>query len=181
MDLGITTRPLLYAVGLIVALFVLARSPSRTTRHLALLAISYALYLTWGPWFVLVLLASTVMNFVIGRRMQRRPTVGWLWTGLIFNLLLLGFFKYLPGASASVPFASLQTLLPSGSSARHLLLDLPGDELPARPLPRRGTRSDIHRVRALHGVLPGRNLRSDMPAARYAAAVPLRSASIGRR
>ena len=137
LELGTTTRVLLYALGLILALLVFTLSRSRNTRQLFLLAVSYALYLTWGPWFLAVLLLSTVMNFALGRRMQRRPTAGLLWIGLIFNLLLLAVFKYLPGVAVTVPFASLQKFshlaLPLGISfwtfqAMSYLLDLYRDE-----------------------------------------------------
>jgi alginate O-acetyltransferase complex protein AlgI len=139
VDPGITIRAQLYALGLCFALLVLARAHSPKTRQFALLVISYGLYLTWGPWFLLVLLASTAMNFVVGSAMQRSPSKGLLWLGLAFNLLLLAFFKYLPGATASIPLASLQKLshlaLPLGISfwtfqAMSYLLDLyRGEEL----------------------------------------------------
>jgi alginate O-acetyltransferase complex protein AlgI len=139
VDVGITTRALLYAVGLIVVLLVFARARSIRGRQLTLLLISYALYLTCGSWFLLVLLASTVMNFIVGRRMQRNPSAGNLWMGLAFNLFLLAIFKYLPGAAVSIPLASLQRfshlILPLGISfwtfqAMSYLLDLyRGEEL----------------------------------------------------
>ena len=139
LELGTTTRVLLYALGLIVALFVLARVRSTRVRQRLLLVVSYALYLTWGPWFLLVLLASTGMNFLLGRRMQRKPSTSVLWSGLILNLLLLAFFKYLPGVAVSIPLDSLQKLshlaLPLGISfwtfqAMSYLLDLyRGEEL----------------------------------------------------
>ncbi len=139
LELGTTTRILLYALALLFGVLVLTRTRSRNTRQVFLLAVSYALYLSWGPWFLLVLLASTAMNFALGRNMQGKPSAGILWTGLLFNLLLLAFFKYLPGATASVPFESLQKFshiaLPLGISfwtfqAMSYLLDLyRGEEL----------------------------------------------------
>ena len=132
-------RALLYAAGLLACLLVLGRSRSRTVRQGALLAVSYALYLTWGSWFVIVLLASTAMNFLLGRWMRRDGSLRVLWTGLAFNLALLAFFKYLPGVTVSLPFASLQKFshiaLPLGISfwtfqAMSYLLDLyRGEEL----------------------------------------------------
>ena len=139
MDLGVSTRVFAYTLGLIASVLVLARVRSRGTRQIFLLAVSYALYLTWGLWFLLVLLVSTAMNFVLGRQMQRKPSAGVLWAGLVFNLLLLGVFKYLPSAAISLPFASLQRFahlaLPLGISfwtfqAMSYLLDLyRGEEL----------------------------------------------------
>ncbi len=132
-------RTLLYVLALLFGVIVLTRARSRTARQIFLLAVSYALYLAWGPWFLLVLLASTAINFAFGRRMQRKPSAGILWTGLLFNLLLLALFKYLPAATASIPLYSLQKFshiaLPLGISfwtfqAMSYLFDLyRGDEL----------------------------------------------------
>jgi alginate O-acetyltransferase complex protein AlgI len=133
VDITNTTRAALYIVALLVAMLVFTRSRVRNTRQVFLLVVSYALYLTWGPWFLAVLLLSTAMNFLFGRQMHRKPSSGLLWIGLIFNLLLLGIFKYLPGAVVTVPFASLQKFshlaLPLGISfwtfqAMSYLLDL---------------------------------------------------------
>lgn len=139
MDITNTTRAALYVVALLLAMLVFTRSRARNTRQIFLLVVSYVLYLTWGPWFLAVLLLSTVMNFALGRQMQRKPSTGVLWLGLIFNLLLLAVFKYLPGAVVTVPFASLQKFshlaLPLGISfwtfqAMSYLLDLyRGEEL----------------------------------------------------
>ncbi len=132
-------RGLFYGLALIAGILVFTRVRSRGMRQIFLLAVSYALYLTWGAWFLLVLLASTAMNFLLGRQMQRRPSAAILWAGLMFNLLLLAFFKYLPGVAVSFPFASLETFshlaLPLGISfwtfqAMSYLLDLyRGEEL----------------------------------------------------
>ena len=48
------------------------------------------------------------MNFLLGQWLRRKPSAGILWIGILCNLMLLGGFKYLPGAAASLPFASLQ-------------------------------------------------------------------------
>jgi len=132
-------RVLLYAVALLLGLAVLRNVRSRGARQAVLLMVSYALYLTWGAWFLPVLLASTAMNFLLGRWMRRKPSVAVLWTGLGFNLLLLAIFKYLPGVAVAMPLASLQKFshlaLPLGISfwtfqAMSYLLDLyRGEEL----------------------------------------------------
>jgi len=139
VDSSVGIRALLYALALLFAVIVLTRARARTARQAFLLAVSYALYLTWGPWFLLVLLSSTSINFLLGCRMQRKPAAGILWIGLLFNLILLAFFKYLPGGAATIPFESLQKLayiaLPLGISfwtfqAMSYLLDLyRGEEL----------------------------------------------------
>jgi D-alanyl-lipoteichoic acid acyltransferase DltB (MBOAT superfamily) len=77
-------------------------------------------YLSWSRWLAAVLLASTVVNFLVGKWLSRRTTGAVLSIGILFNLLLLGSFKYLPDIAISVPFSSLQWLahmaLPLGIS-----------------------------------------------------------------
>ncbi len=164
---------LLYGVVLLILLLLFGQFRSHRLRQAVLLVASYALYLTWGIWFGVVLLASTVMNFVVGRWVKRQPTAAVLWIGLGFNLALLAIFKYIPGIAVSIPVASLQKIFPSCSAIGYLVLDLSGDELPARPLSRRRPGSVLRRVRVVHGVLSGHDLRPDLPHARNAAAVSL--------
>ncbi len=60
-----------------------------------ILACSLVFYAWWKPILVLLLGASILLNFYFGRRIgaaQGRRV--WLVTGLVFNLGLLGFFKY---------------------------------------------------------------------------------------
>ncbi|MFZ0912588.1 MAG: MBOAT family O-acyltransferase [Candidatus Korobacteraceae bacterium] len=130
---------LLYGVALLIALLAVGKLRSHKVRQCVLLLASYALYLTWGVWFGAVLLASTVMNFLVGRWLKRQPPVAVLWAGLAFNLALLAVFKYIPGIAVSIPVASLQKFshlaLPLGISfwtfqAMSYLLDLyRGEEL----------------------------------------------------
>ncbi len=132
-------RIVLYAVALLAVLAIFAKVRSRRVRQAFLLLGSYALYVTWGPWFAGVLLASTAMNFLFGRWLRRKQSAGVLWIGIVCNLLLLGSFKYLPGFAGSLPFASLQKFshiaLPLGISfwtfqAMSYLFDLyRGEEL----------------------------------------------------
>jgi alginate O-acetyltransferase complex protein AlgI len=120
---------------LCVALFAKVRA--RTVRQTVLLIGCCALYLTWGVWFAAVLLASTVMNFLLGKLLQRKRSALVLSIGILLNLALLGGFKYLPEAAVSLPFSSLQRFshlaLPLGISfwtfqAMSYLFDLYRDE-----------------------------------------------------
>jgi alginate O-acetyltransferase complex protein AlgI len=90
----------------VVAIFAKFRSPK--VRQSALLAASCALYLSWGLWFGAVLLASIVMNYLVGAWIRRQPTAPALSTGLVLNLALLSVFKYLPGIAIALPLSSLQ-------------------------------------------------------------------------
>lgn len=130
-------RASLYILAVIVGIAGLVRLRSRSARQWLLLILSYALYLTWGWWFAIVLLGSTILNFLIGRRLRagRSPLV--LWTGIALNIALLSTFKYIPEAAHSFSFGWMQTLshlaFPLGISfwtfqAMSYLFDLYGGE-----------------------------------------------------
>jgi alginate O-acetyltransferase complex protein AlgI len=65
-------------------------------REAILLLASYLFYATWGIDFLSVLIASSLMNYFWGSVLRRRPTAAYLWIGIVLNLLILSFFKYLP-------------------------------------------------------------------------------------
>ncbi len=64
-----------------------------------LMAASYVFYGWWNPWFILLMLAVTVLNHVCGRIIDR-PGLGpalkfWVVTwAIVASLATLGFFKY---------------------------------------------------------------------------------------
>jgi alginate O-acetyltransferase complex protein AlgI len=130
---------MLYVLVFLGCVALLAKVGSRTVRQAVLLLAGYALYLTWGPWFAAVLLASTGMNFLIARQLRHKPSGIVLALGIALNLGLLGIFKYLPEAAVRFPLSSLQTFshlaLPIGLSfwtfqAMSYLFDLyRGEEL----------------------------------------------------
>jgi alginate O-acetyltransferase complex protein AlgI len=108
-------------------------------RQLLLLLASYLFYANWGLGFLSVLIASSLMNYGLGSLLRRRATAGRLWIGIILNLLLLGFFKYLPLLFGSVPAGSWladlsnQIVMPVGISfwtfqALSYLLDIYREE-----------------------------------------------------
>ena len=73
-------------------------SPGRL-KHLVLTLGSYLFYAWWNPWFVLLMIASTVIDFLCGKiifnsspkKPQRK--IGLL-ISIVANLSILGFFKY---------------------------------------------------------------------------------------
>ena len=65
---------ILYCLLFLLCVVVFAKVRSRRVRQAVLLIASYALYLTWGPWFAAVLLTSTVMNFLVGEWLRRKPS-----------------------------------------------------------------------------------------------------------
>jgi alginate O-acetyltransferase complex protein AlgI len=137
-------RELLYALVFLMCVAFFAKARSRTLRQSVLLLASYALYFSWGHWFAAVLLASTVMNFLLGKLLQRRPSALCLLFAIGLNLVLLGSFKYLPETAVSIPLSSLQRFshlaLPLGISfwtfqAMSYLFDLyRGEELDPSPV-----------------------------------------------
>ena len=101
-----------------VGLFATVRS--RRVRQAFLLLASFALYLTWVPWFAGVLVASIVVNFLIGKWLRRNPKWLPLATGIVFNLGLLSIFKYVPELAIHLRLHALLSLsnlaLPLGIS-----------------------------------------------------------------
>src|SRR5919112_752850 len=78
--------------------------PVPTIRQLVLLGASYFIYSQWaGKRFLLVLIASSLLNYFWGSVLRRRPTVALLWTGVGLNVLLLVFFKYLSPLANELP------------------------------------------------------------------------------
>jgi alginate O-acetyltransferase complex protein AlgI len=132
-------RGILYGLVFLLCVLVFAKVRSRAVRQPVLLIGCYALYLTWGAWFAVVLLTSTVMNFLLGKWLRRNPSWLVLSTGILLNLALLGSFKYLPEIAVNIPLSSLQRFshlaLPLGISfwtfqAMSYLFDLyRGEEL----------------------------------------------------
>src|SRR5258708_19992335 len=79
------------------ALWLLARTmrPVRG-RQLLFLAASYAFYLTFGWRFFVILIASSLFNFVWGGVIRRPPTPRMLRIAILTNVALLSVSKYLP-------------------------------------------------------------------------------------
>ena len=67
-------QTILYIAVFLIEAAIFATVRSRAVRQTSLLIASYALYLTWQPWFAAVLLASTLMNYGVGQVIRRRPT-----------------------------------------------------------------------------------------------------------
>src|SRR5215469_7687436 len=132
-------RGSLYGIAFLLCLVVVATVRFPRVRQLTLLLASCGLYLTWTRWFFAVLMISTVMNFLLGRTLRRKQSGALLAGGILFNLILLSTFKYVPAIVPAMPFSSLQRFaylaLPLGISfwtfqAMSYLFDLyRGEEL----------------------------------------------------
>jgi len=90
---------LCYAVsGATAALGASSRAASQA-QNVLLLAASYVFYGWWNPWYVLLMLAVTVVNYVcvqvIGWKRANARLRFWVVTaGIVVSLGTLGFFKY---------------------------------------------------------------------------------------
>ena len=98
------TTQLLMSLCLVLFLWALAwRQHSVILRQAILLVASYIFYANWGIGFLLVLVASSVMNYQLGLWLRRQPTAGRLWVGVTLNVLLLASFKYVPSLLVALP------------------------------------------------------------------------------
>ena len=108
----------LISLLIVLLLWVMAwHLRSVKARQALLLVASYAFYSSWGIGFLCVLIISSLINYVCGLALRRKVTAARLWIGIALNLLLLGFFKYLPPLLEAGPAGSWQYDL-----ARHILM-----------------------------------------------------------
>jgi alginate O-acetyltransferase complex protein AlgI len=84
-----------FAGFVVLSLIIYYLLPRRPQNYLLLIA-SYVFYATWTWWYLLVLGALTLVNFVLARRLRvdGQPRRRLLWAGIGVNLLALAFFKY---------------------------------------------------------------------------------------
>ena len=84
---------------LVLAVFILLARKGATELQIAwLIVASVVFYGSWNAAFVLLILASIIVNFHVGRVMANAGTSAtrqWLTLGVCFNLALLGYFKYM--------------------------------------------------------------------------------------
>jgi D-alanyl-lipoteichoic acid acyltransferase DltB (MBOAT superfamily) len=86
-----------YGVFLLLVLAVYWQLPRRP-QNVLLIAAAYVFYGWWDPRFLLLLAASTLIDFTVGLRMGATSNEAvrrrWLAAALSANLGILGFFKY---------------------------------------------------------------------------------------
>ena len=101
---------------------ILMRWGTQSARMLFLAAASILFYAWWDWRFVSVLALSLVVNYVIGLSLARRAQKPILILGIGFNLLLLGYFKYVAffitnvNAALGADIGVLSIVLPLGIS-----------------------------------------------------------------
>jgi alginate O-acetyltransferase complex protein AlgI len=104
---------LTFLVFFVVVLAIYYLPWTWTQRKVFLLLASYVFYAAWNPPFVLLLMGSTVIDWIVAKRMAatddqvRRRAL--LMVSLVFNLGVLAFFKY--GAFLLENFVALAHLV----------------------------------------------------------------------
>jgi alginate O-acetyltransferase complex protein AlgI len=96
----------IYGIGVVVVWLVAMQLRSAKARQVLFLIASLLFYYSWGGWLIVFLIFSALINYGLGEWLKKRVTAGRLWTGILFNLVLLGAFKYLPLLGAVGPAGS---------------------------------------------------------------------------
>ena len=123
---------LFYFLPLVVAVYYLVPA---AFRHPWLTLASYVFYGWWNPWFTLLMLGSTAIDYYCGKGISApgaSPVArkGWMLASVFSNLIILAFFKYtafaidtadglsqsLFGSAVSVPEFFRSIVLPVGIS-----------------------------------------------------------------
>lgn len=100
--------------------FFLQRLNQVTLGKIWLVAGSLFFYSYWNPKYLLLIICSMLVNYAVGRMLHRtNRSKALLASGVVFNLSLLGYFKY-----TDFFFASINTLLGTDFSLLNLLLPL---------------------------------------------------------
>ena len=178
-----------FAAFFLIVVTIYWRLPLRAQNVLLLVA-SYVFYGWVHPWFVLIMLVSTTVDYWAGQRMEDDPARKrrYLWASLGVNLGMLGVFKYfnffvenvrdvLAAMGLTVAPPLLEIALPAGISfytfqALSYTVDVYKGEMRARAQP--------DRLRAVRRLLPAPGRRADH--ARPEPAGPGRAAAaLGRR
>lgn len=72
--------------------------PTRGHKYRFLLAASWFFYMSWNPWFIWVILFTSVVDYYAGLLIEAAPTERrrrfWLFVSIVTNLGFLAFFKY---------------------------------------------------------------------------------------
>jgi alginate O-acetyltransferase complex protein AlgI len=120
----------LFLPVVVLGFFLIARR-SHYFAAFWLFAASVFFYGYWMPKYTLLLLGSIAVNFLVGRRISTSAPAGggsrhlartWMIGGVVFNLALLGYFKYANffvdsfEAASGMHFQVARVLLPIGIS-----------------------------------------------------------------
>lgn len=75
--------------------FILGHQGQKRLATLWLVLASFFFYGYWDMRYVPLLFGSITFNYLVGRQLEsHNGHKGWLWLGIVINVLLLGYFKY---------------------------------------------------------------------------------------
>ncbi len=118
---------LVFLIAVFAGFWALARL--RVARSALLLVASYVFYMSWNPSFLLLIIGSTVLDYVCGARIaagtSERGRRLFLVASLVGNLGLLAFFKYTNFFWGSALDLGQVLGLPLGQLPRHFDILLP--------------------------------------------------------
>jgi alginate O-acetyltransferase complex protein AlgI len=87
--------PFLVFLPLAIAVLAIARYQSQPALLTAMIFVSLAFYGWFRADYVLILIGSALVNYSLAAALERWPDKGFFAAGVIFNVALLGAFKYL--------------------------------------------------------------------------------------
>lgn len=84
---------------IVFGLYWLLSKKSIRLQNIFLLLASYLFYSLWDWRFLFLILASTIVDYLVGIQIHKKEgnknlQRSWLWVSVVFNVSLLGFFKY---------------------------------------------------------------------------------------
>lgn len=96
----------LFLVGALCIYWGLAQAGLRTPRIIFVLLASSAFYMAWNPWYIGLILFSTLVDWLVARNIAQHEDEAvrkrWLAVSVVLNLGLLGTFKYFDFAASSI-------------------------------------------------------------------------------
>lgn len=81
----------------LIVFWKLIRNETKTYALTSLLICSFFFYSYWNPKYFILIASSIIVNYLIGKTLacnQSHKNNGLFYFGIVFNLLLLGYYKY---------------------------------------------------------------------------------------
>ncbi|MCS6850792.1 MAG: MBOAT family protein [Gemmataceae bacterium] len=111
-----------------VVLLIYHLLPTRTSKYRFLLVASWVFYMSWNPWFIWVIVVTSIIDYACGVRIESAATPRrrrlWLWISVVSNLGLLAYFKYANFFIANSIALARQLGWPVPDCALHVILPL---------------------------------------------------------
>ena len=117
-----------FFIFLPVVLLVYHLLRTRADKYRFLLLASWIFYMCWSPWFIWVILFTSIVDYAAGRLIESAPTPGgrraWLTLSLLTNLGFLAAFKYTEFFVANALGLARVAGYPASNWTLHIILPL---------------------------------------------------------